>query len=56
MQQKNNSLIGFYLQKGKNYGKSLFLGPKNGIFFINDNKNKTWIPTEHKETKIYWIF
>ena len=48
--------IGIYKKHGVNYGRSLLLGKRDGIYFINKNKNPSYVPKDQMLDHIDWLF
>ena len=48
-------VIGLNKEVGINQGKLLYLGPNNGIYFINNKNNKSYILNAKKATVIHWF-
>ena len=38
-----DNVIGFFVSNGKANGKPLYRGPRNGIFYINDSNNVSYL-------------
>ena len=53
--RKEDPMIGFNKSTGVNFGRPLFLGPKNGIYFFNKNLNPSYIPQHLKHRDVDWF-
>lgn len=52
----NNPVIGIYKKPGVNFGKLLNLGHRGGIYFINKNKNPSYVSKEDILNTIDWFY
>ncbi|CAF0909173.1 unnamed protein product [Brachionus calyciflorus] len=51
-----NPLIGLFRSDGQANGSSVFLGPNNGVFYINASENKSWLTPYQKLFSVEYIF
>ncbi|CAF0962063.1 unnamed protein product [Brachionus calyciflorus] len=47
--------IGYFKKEGQFYGEKVYLGPKNGVFYLNSNGNKSWLSPEQKLYEVDYI-
>ena len=50
---EKNIKLGYYSKPGINFGREIFLGPQDGIFFMNQNNNKSYISDENKKYIVF---
>ena len=50
---EKNIKLGYYSKPGINFGRELFLGPQDGIFFMNQYNNKSYISDENKKYIVF---
>jgi hypothetical protein len=47
----NDILIGHFNSRGNSNGKELYLGPNDGLYYINKNDNFTYLSNDQKNAK-----